>query len=65
VPIACAPISSTSTFPPKTSRCGRRARAISARMLVVQPDGVLRDRVVAELPQWLEPGDQLVVNDTK
>src|SRR5712672_2685753 len=37
----------------------------SARMLVVQPDGVLRDRVVVELPQWLEPGDQLVVNDTK
>src|SRR4051795_12951846 len=37
----------------------------SARMLVVQPDGVLRDRVIAELPQWLEPGDQLVVNDTK
>jgi S-adenosylmethionine:tRNA ribosyltransferase-isomerase len=37
----------------------------SARMLVVQPDGVLRDRLVAELPRWLEPGDQLVVNDTK
>jgi S-adenosylmethionine:tRNA ribosyltransferase-isomerase len=37
----------------------------SARMLVVQPDGVLRDRVVADLPNWLEPGDQLVVNDTK
>jgi len=37
----------------------------SARMLVVQPDCVLRDRVVADLPQWLEPGDQLVVNDTK
>ena len=37
----------------------------SARMLVVQPDGVLRDRMVADLPQWLEPGDQLVVNDTK
>jgi S-adenosylmethionine:tRNA ribosyltransferase-isomerase len=37
----------------------------SARMLVVQPDGVLRDRIVADLPQWLEPGDQLVVNDTK
>ena len=34
-------------------------------MLVVQPDGVLRDRSVADLPQWLEPGDQLVVNDTK
>src|SRR4051812_23535425 len=37
----------------------------SARMLIVQPDGVLRDRVVADLPQWLEPGDQLVVNDTR
>jgi S-adenosylmethionine:tRNA ribosyltransferase-isomerase len=37
----------------------------SARMLVVEPDGVLRDRGVADLPQWLEPGDQLVVNDTK
>ncbi|HEV7637169.1 MAG TPA: tRNA preQ1(34) S-adenosylmethionine ribosyltransferase-isomerase QueA [Bradyrhizobium sp.] len=37
----------------------------SARMLVVQPDGVLRDSRVADLPGWLEPGDQLVVNDTK
>ena len=37
----------------------------SARMLIVQPDGDLRDRTVAELPLWLEPGDQLVVNDTK
>lgn len=37
----------------------------SARLLVVQPDGVLRDRVVGDLPLWLEPGDQLVVNDTK
>ena len=37
----------------------------SARMLVVQPDGVLRDRMIADLPHWLESGDQLVVNDTK
>ena len=37
----------------------------SARMLVVEPDAVLRDRLVADLPQWLEAGDQLVVNDTK
>jgi S-adenosylmethionine:tRNA ribosyltransferase-isomerase len=37
----------------------------SARLLVVQGDGVLRDGTVAELPQWLQPGDQLVVNDTK
>ena len=37
----------------------------SARMLVVQPDAVWRDRVVSDLPHWLEPGDQLVVNDTR
>src|SRR4051794_19069050 len=37
----------------------------SARLLVVQPDGGLRDRVVSELPQWLAPGDILVVNDTR
>jgi S-adenosylmethionine:tRNA ribosyltransferase-isomerase len=34
-------------------------------MLVVPPDGVLRDGIVADLPHWLEPGDQLVVNDTR
>ena len=34
-------------------------------MLVVQGDGVLRDRRVSELPHWLEAGDQLVVNDTR
>jgi len=37
----------------------------SARMLVVLPDGVLRDGRIAELPDWLEAGDQLVVNDTR
>ncbi len=37
----------------------------SARMLVVEPSGALHDRTVSDLPQWLKPGDQLVVNDTK
>ena len=37
----------------------------AARMLVVLPDGVLRDRTILDLPAWLEAGDQLVVNDTK
>jgi S-adenosylmethionine:tRNA ribosyltransferase-isomerase len=37
----------------------------SAKMLVVQPDGVLRDGIIGDLPGWLEAGDQLVVNDTK
>jgi S-adenosylmethionine:tRNA ribosyltransferase-isomerase len=37
----------------------------SARMLVVQPGADLHDRRVSDLPQWLRPGDQLVVNDTR
>jgi S-adenosylmethionine:tRNA ribosyltransferase-isomerase len=37
----------------------------SARLLVVQGGGALRDAIVSELPKWLEPGDALVVNDTK
>jgi S-adenosylmethionine:tRNA ribosyltransferase-isomerase len=36
----------------------------AARLLVVEPAS-LHDRVVSDLPQWLKPGDQLVVNDTK
>src|SRR5712664_1872914 len=37
----------------------------SARMLIVRSDGVLRDGIVTDLPRWLGPGDQLVVNDTR
>lgn len=37
----------------------------SARLLVVQADGTLSDRIVSDLPACLEPGDALVVNDTK
>src|ERR1700734_3706096 len=37
----------------------------SARLLVVEPGARLHDGVVSDLPQWLKPGDQLVVNDTK
>src|ERR1700744_1182819 len=37
----------------------------SARLLVVEPGASLHDATVFDLPQWLEPGDQLVVNDTK
>jgi S-adenosylmethionine:tRNA ribosyltransferase-isomerase len=36
----------------------------SALMLVVKDDR-LDDRIVSDLPSFLEPGDQLVVNDTK
>ena len=37
----------------------------SARLLTVQPGGALQDRLVADLPGLLQPGDQLVVNDTR
>ncbi|MDT8265515.1 S-adenosylmethionine:tRNA ribosyltransferase-isomerase, partial [Roseomonas sp. DSM 102946] len=36
----------------------------SARLLDVRPDG-LADRQVSDLPGLLEPGDLLVVNDTR
>ena len=36
----------------------------SARLLVVRPDG-LADRIVADLPDLLQPGDLLVFNDTR
>ena len=37
----------------------------AARLLVVRSDGTLEDRAVSDLPRLLEPGDQVVVNDTK
>jgi S-adenosylmethionine:tRNA ribosyltransferase-isomerase len=37
----------------------------SARLLVVGPDGSLDDRVVTDLFDILQPGDVLVVNDTR
>ena len=37
----------------------------AARMLVVRPGKAFEDRVVRELPQLLNPGDALVVNDTR
>src|SRR6201996_1432387 len=37
----------------------------AARLLVIERGGSLHDRVVSDLPQWLKPGDQIVVNDTK
>src|ERR1700710_104215 len=37
----------------------------SARMLGGRRDEAREDRVAANLPQMLQPGDQLVVNDTR
>ncbi|MDB5430966.1 MAG: queA [Caulobacter sp.] len=37
----------------------------SARLLVVRPGEGFQDRIVRELPDFLEPGDALVFNDTR
>ncbi len=37
----------------------------SARMLAVGAEGVLTDAHVSNLPQFLNPGDALIVNDTR
>ena len=55
---------SISSFPPNASRCGRRGRAIRARLLVVRGREIA-DRQVLDLPDLLRPGDVLVFNDTK
>ncbi|MCA6101810.1 MULTISPECIES: tRNA preQ1(34) S-adenosylmethionine ribosyltransferase-isomerase QueA [Bradyrhizobium] len=52
-------------LPPESIALRPASPRDAARMLVVHPDGVLRDAAIADLPQWLEPGDQVVVNDTK
>ena len=36
-----------------------------ARLLVVPPSGAFVDRIVSELTDYLQPGDALVVNDTR
>jgi S-adenosylmethionine:tRNA ribosyltransferase-isomerase len=37
----------------------------AARMLVVRPGETFEDRTVADLPEFLRPGDVMVFNDTK
>ncbi|MCC8936403.1 tRNA preQ1(34) S-adenosylmethionine ribosyltransferase-isomerase QueA [Bradyrhizobium sp. Arg68] len=52
-------------LPPESIALRPASPRDAARMLVVHPDGVLRDQGIADLPRWLEPGDQIVVNDTR
>jgi S-adenosylmethionine:tRNA ribosyltransferase-isomerase len=52
-------------LPPELIALAPAAPRDSARMLVVAPDGGLTDRHVRDLPEFLMPGDALVVNDTK
>ncbi|EBA09556.1 tRNA preQ1(34) S-adenosylmethionine ribosyltransferase-isomerase QueA [Sagittula stellata] len=43
----------------------RPARPRTAARLLVCDGGVISDATVAELPDWLRPGDRLVLNDTQ
>ena len=64
---ACAPTCSTSTCRPTASRCGRQARATRRDCWWSSRAGApeLEDRKIADLPDLLQPGDCLVVNDSK
>jgi S-adenosylmethionine:tRNA ribosyltransferase-isomerase len=52
-------------LPPERIALRPAAPRDAARLLVVRPDRTLEDRSVSDLPRLLEPGDQVVVNDTK
>lgn len=43
----------------------RPARPRSSARLLLAQDGVIADRIVNELPDILQPGDRLILNDTK
>ncbi len=52
--------------PRRPHRIGTANPRDAARLLVVRPEsGALGDHVVRDLPQLLQPGDVLVVNDTR
>ena len=62
----CAPISSTSNFPPTSIALRPASPRDAARMLVVQPGRrVARPHRLPICRNGSKPGDQLVVNDTK
>ena len=52
-------------LPPERIALAPASPRDSARMLVVAADGGLTDSTVSELPNFLRPGDALVVNDTR
>ena len=52
-------------FPPERIALSPASPRDSARMLVVGADGVFTDARVSDLPDFLQPGDALVVNDTR
>jgi S-adenosylmethionine:tRNA ribosyltransferase-isomerase len=53
------------TLPPERIALRPARPRDAARLLVVRPGAAPQDRTVRDLPELLEPGDQLVVNDTR
>ncbi|WP_158815077.1 tRNA preQ1(34) S-adenosylmethionine ribosyltransferase-isomerase QueA [Methylocapsa sp. S129] len=52
-------------LPPERIALTPAAPREAARMLVVDPHGALADRRIGDLPDFIRPGDALVVNDTR
>ena len=52
-------------LPPERIALAPASPREAARMLVVDADGALADRHVGDLPEFIRPGDALVVNDTR
>jgi S-adenosylmethionine:tRNA ribosyltransferase-isomerase len=52
-------------LPPERIALAPASPRDAARMLVVEADGALTDRHVGDLPEFIRPGDALVVNDTR
>ena len=52
-------------LPPERIALAPASPREAARMLVVGADGSLEDRRVGDLPDFLKPGDAVVVNDTR
>ncbi len=52
-------------LPPERIALAPASPREAARLLVVAPDGALEDRLVGDFPDFLRPGDALVVNDTR
>ena len=52
-------------LPPERIALSPASPRDAARLLVLDADGALADHRIADLPDFLRPGDALVVNDTK